>query len=201
MGNANDLFKIDQIEVDFKDFEKIRLKATQNSTVILSFLVYNYNTPVDLSQYRYEVRFSLPNGNLYSEEDNVTVNGNILTVTCDSTLTQAIGEATGTLRLWTIDGKQTSLYKLVVRVYGTGTSEIVSKSTISVLEHLDLSINRAVELSRSFDEDMKTYKLAYINRMRTLTESQLKNVIDICKDRPLTQKEVSLLEDFLKQSF
>ena len=52
-----------------------------------------------------------------------------------------------------------------------------------------------------FDEDMKTYKLAYINRMRTLTESQLKNVIAICKDRPLTQKEVSLLEDFLKQSF
>lgn len=52
-----------------------------------------------------------------------------------------------------------------------------------------------------FNEDMKTYKLAYINRMRTLTENQLKNVIDICKDRPLTQKEVSLLEDFLKQSF
>ena len=52
-----------------------------------------------------------------------------------------------------------------------------------------------------FDEDMKIYKLAYINRMRTLTKSQLKNVIDICKDRPLTQKEVSLLEDFLNQSF
>lgn len=52
-----------------------------------------------------------------------------------------------------------------------------------------------------FDEDMKTYKLAYINRMRTLTESQLKNVIAMCKNRPLTQKEVSLLEDFLKQSF
>ena len=52
-----------------------------------------------------------------------------------------------------------------------------------------------------FNEDMKTYKLAYINRMRTLTENQLKNVIDICKNRPLTQKEVSLLEDFLKQSF
>ena len=52
-----------------------------------------------------------------------------------------------------------------------------------------------------FNEDMKTYKLAYINRMRTLTEDQLKNVIDICKGRPLTQKEISLLEDFLKQSF
>ena len=52
-----------------------------------------------------------------------------------------------------------------------------------------------------FNEDMKTYKLAYINRMRTLTENQLKNVITICKDRSLTQKEVALLEDFLKQSF
>ena len=52
-----------------------------------------------------------------------------------------------------------------------------------------------------FNEDMKTYRLAYINRMRTLTENQLRNVIDICKDRPLNQKEVSLLEDFFKQSF
>ena len=52
-----------------------------------------------------------------------------------------------------------------------------------------------------FNEDMKIYKLAYINRMRTLTENQLRNVIDICKDRPLTKKEVSLLEDFFKQSF
>lgn len=52
-----------------------------------------------------------------------------------------------------------------------------------------------------FNEDMKIYKLTYINRMRTLTEDQLKNVIDICKDRPLTQKEISLLEDFFKQSF
>ena len=52
-----------------------------------------------------------------------------------------------------------------------------------------------------FNEDMKTYKLAYMNRMRTLTENQLRNVITICKDRPLNQKEVSLLEDFLNQSF
>lgn len=57
------------------------------------------------------------------------------------------------------------------------------------------------EYLNEFNEDMKTYKLAYINRMRTLTENQLRNVIDICKDRPLTKKEVSLLEDFFKQSF
>ena len=62
-------------------------------------------------------------------------------------------------------------------------------------------LNRNPLLFREFNEDMKTYKLAYINRMRTLTENQLRNVIDICKDRPLNQKEVSLLEDFFKQSF
>lgn len=63
------------------------------------------------------------------------------------------------------------------------------------------SLKIDAEYFDGFNEDMKTYKLAYINRMRTLTENQLKNVIDICKDRPLTKKEVSLLEDFLKQSF
>lgn len=63
------------------------------------------------------------------------------------------------------------------------------------------SLKIDAEYFDEFNEDMKTYKLAYMNRMRTLTENQLRNVIAICKDRPLTQKEVSLLEDFLKQSF
>ena len=63
------------------------------------------------------------------------------------------------------------------------------------------SLKIDAEYLDEFNEDMKTYKLAYINRMRTLIENQLKNIIDICKDRPLTKKEVSLLEDFLKQSF
>lgn len=78
---------------------------------------------------------------------------------------------------------------------------VVTTITVAIIIGYKKSLKIDDEYLDEFNEDMKTYKLAYINRMRTLTENQLKNVIDICKDRPLTQKEVSLLEDFLKQSF
>lgn len=73
--------------------------------------------------------------------------------------------------------------------------------TVIIIVGYKKSLKIDDEYFDEFNEDMKIYKLAYINRMRTLTENQLKNVIDICKDRPLTKKEVSLLEEFLNQSF
>lgn len=78
---------------------------------------------------------------------------------------------------------------------------VMAAITVTIIVGYKKSLKIDAEYFDEFNEDMKTYKLAYINRMRTLTENQLRNVIDICKDRPLTQKEVSLLEDFLKQSF
>ena len=82
---------------------------------------------------------------------------------------------------------------------------IILAVTIAIIVTVIIGYKKSLKIDDEyfdeFDEDMKIYKLAYINRMRTLTESQLKNVIAMCKDRPLTQKEVSLLEDFLNQSF
>lgn len=82
---------------------------------------------------------------------------------------------------------------------------VILAVTITILVTTIIGYKKALKIDDEYldevNEDMKTYKLAYMNRMRTLTENQLRNVIDICKDRPLTQKEVSLLEDFLKQSF
>lgn len=82
---------------------------------------------------------------------------------------------------------------------------VILAVTITILVTTIIGYKKALKIDDEYldevNEDMKTYKLAYINRMRTLTENQLRNVIAICKDRPLTQKEVSLLEDFLKQSF
>ena len=152
---VNDLFTKDNVEVDFKEFEKIRIKAVQNDTLILNFTVFNNNQPVVLSDYNIEFRANLPNGNIYSEENTITINGNELKITCDSTVTQAVGEVNATLRLWTRDEKQTSLYKIIIRVLSVGESNTVSRSTISALEHLDSSINRAIDLTKTFDEDMK----------------------------------------------
>ena len=82
---------------------------------------------------------------------------------------------------------------------------VILAMIIAIAVTIIIGYKKSLEIDGEYfdglNEDMKTYKLAYINRMRTLTESQLKNVIAMCKDRPLTQKEVSLLEDFLKQSF
>lgn len=152
----NDLFTNDNIEVDFKEYEKIRMKAVQNDTSILKFTVFNNNQPVNLNDYNVEFRANLPNGELYSEENKINKNGNELTIECDSTLTQAVGEVNATLRLWTKDEKQTSLYKIIIRVLSVGEDDTVSRSTISALEHLDISINRAIDLTKTFDEDMKT---------------------------------------------
>ena len=153
---VNDLFTKDNVEVDFKEFEKIRLKAVQNATLILNFTVFNNNQPVTLSDYNIEFRANLPNGEIYSEENAISINGNELKITCDSTVTQAVGEVNATLRLWTKDEKQTSLYKIIIRVLSVGGSNTVSKSTISALEHLDISINRAIDLTKTFDKDMDT---------------------------------------------
>lgn len=153
---VNDLFTKDNVEVDFKEFEKIRLKAVQNDTLILNFTVFNNNQPVTLSDYNIEFRANLPNGEIYSEENAISINGNELKITCDSTVTQAVGEVNATLRLWTKDEKQTSLYKIIIRVLSVGGSNTVSKSTISALEHLDISINRAIDLTKTFDKDMNT---------------------------------------------
>ena len=82
---------------------------------------------------------------------------------------------------------------------------VILAMIIAIAVTIIIGYKKSLEIDGEYfdglNEDMKTYKLAYINRMRTLTENQLRNVIDICKNRPLTQKEVSLLEDFLKQSF
>lgn len=82
---------------------------------------------------------------------------------------------------------------------------VILAMIIAIAVTIIIGYKKSLEIDGEYfdglNEDMKTYKLAYINRMRTLTENQLRNVIDICKNRPLTQKEASLLEDFLKQSF
>ena len=82
---------------------------------------------------------------------------------------------------------------------------VILAMIIAIAVTIIIGYKKSLEIDGEYfdglNEDMKTYKLAYINRMRTLTENQLRNVIDICKNRTLTQKEVSLLEDFLKQSF
>lgn len=151
----NDLFIFDTEEVDVKEMMKIRIPMVQNDTPILKFRVYNYGEPVDLSEYHYEFRGFLPNGELYSEEDNLTISGNEITIVCDKTVTQAVGEAICSLRIWDKSYKQKSTYQIILRVKSVSSydeNHEVSYSTISVLERLDEAICRAIDLKIELNE-------------------------------------------------
>ena len=78
------IFEIDDIQVDMKNYTKLRCKSALNDSVIFKFLVYNSNSPVNLDDYHIELRARLPkSGQIYSEVDNITKSGNLLTIVCE----------------------------------------------------------------------------------------------------------------------
>lgn len=158
MVSNEDLFVFDTEEIDVKEMRKIRIPMIQNDTPILKFRVYNYGEPLDLTEYHIELRMFLVNGELYSEEDNLSVEGNEITIKCDSTVTQAVGENVGSLRIWNKTYKQKSTYQIILRVKSVSDYEEsgkVSTSTISILEHLDASICRAIDLKTDFEAQIE----------------------------------------------
>ena len=143
------IFEVES-DVDLKTYVKLRNKACLGDSVVYKFKVFSENAPVDLSKYKYEMRCRLPkSGVVYSETDNITVNGNELTVTCDNVLTAEVGEAIITLRLVDITTyQQKSNYIIILKVMSTidADEEIQTSSVLSSLSSLDYAINRYLEL-------------------------------------------------------
>lgn len=143
------ILELENKEIDVKEYQKIHLKTVLNNTVMLKFYLYNNNQPVDLSQWNVEFRASLPKSkNIYSEVDNITKDGNLLTVTCGDELTQEIGDVISYLRIFNSQSQQCSTYQIVIRVLSTinEDEQVATKSTLSALRSLDLAINQYVEL-------------------------------------------------------
>lgn len=143
------ILELENKEIDVKEYQKIQLKTVLNNTVMLKFYLYNNNQPVDLSQWNVEFRASLPKSkNIYSEVDNITKEGNLLTITCGDELTQEIGDVISYLRIFNNKSQQCSTYQIVIRVLSTinEDEQVATKSTLSALRSLDLAINKYLEL-------------------------------------------------------
>lgn len=143
------ILELENKEIDVKEYQKIQLKTVLNNTVMLKFYLYNNNQPVDLSQWNVEFRASLPKSkNIYSEVDNITKEGNLLTITCGDELTQEIGDVISYLRIFNNKSQQCSTYQIVIRVLSTinEDEQVATKSTLSALRSLDLAINQYLEL-------------------------------------------------------
>lgn len=161
------IFEINDVDVELFNYTKIRQKAVLGDSIILKCLVYSQNLPVNLENFKVEFRATLPkSGQVYSEVDNMIKNGNELTITCDQILTSEIGEVISSLRLWDSQTKQKSSYQIVIKVLSTIISDetIATKSVLSALNSLDLSINKYMELKVD------------LNGLITLAETTITNI-------------------------
>ena len=144
------IFQIDNVDVDMKNYVKIREKAVLNDTITFNMLVYSEGSPVNLSDFSIDFRAILPKTKyVYAETDNITTNGNELTVVCDGVLTSEVGEVLITIRLFdTITYQQKSNYIVILKVKPTIDSDEVLAETnvLSASSSLDNAINKYIQL-------------------------------------------------------
>lgn len=180
------ILELENKEIDVKEYQKVHLKTVLNNTVILKFYLYNNNQPINLSEWNVEFRASLPKSkSIYSEVDNITKEGNILTLTCGDELTQEIGDVISYLRIFNNQSQQCSTYQIVIRVLSTinEDEQVATKSTLSALRSLDLAINKYLELKVDLSKGIQeaTVKIKEINDAITnanTTKDDLNAVID-----------------------
>lgn len=152
----DNLFNL-ETDVDVKEYTKVRCKAVLNDTIMFRIECYNLNRPIELNSYNVEFRAVLPSGQIYSEVDNVTKEGNILNIRCDSFLCSEVGEVICSLRIWNSELRQKSSYQIIIKVLstlGSGTA-INSDSLLSAVDSLDLAINKYMELKVDLDKGIK----------------------------------------------
>jgi hypothetical protein len=152
---ADNIFTYESQDIDLKECIKITTNCQQLDTIVLQFKVYNYDTPVDLTNFNIAFEAVKSDGTLYGQVDNIIKSGNSLSITCTNDLTSVIGRVNGTLRIWTEDFSQKSSYFIVLNVFGIDTGDnAVSRNFVDVLERFDTDVNLALKLSKTFKDDI-----------------------------------------------
>jgi hypothetical protein len=153
----SDIYTYEPQDLDLKESIKLRTDCSQLDTITLQFNIYNYDIAVDLSNFNIEFRGIKPDGNLYSQAESITKVGNLLTINCSNELTSVIGRTTCEIRIYDNVGNQKSSYFIVINVSGlvSDSDRIVSRTLIDSVEHLDNSINRAIDINNHFDNNIE----------------------------------------------
>lgn len=154
-----DIFTYESQDVDLKECIKLRTNCQQLDTITLQFNVFNYDIPVDLTNFNIEFRATKSDGTLYSQVDGITKVGNVLTIQCENQLTSVNGKTIASIRIWDNLGNQASSYFIVLNISGIVSDDdrVISRTLIDSLEHLDNSINRAIQINQNFDSEIDTF--------------------------------------------
>ena len=134
------IFTREAQDIDLKDCIKLKTNCQQLDTMVMQFNVYDYDVPVDLTNFNIEFRAVKPDGTLYSQiEKGITKVNNLLTITCDNQLTVINGKVNAQLRIFDNENNQKSSYFIVLNVSSIVSDEdrVVSRNFVDILEHFD----------------------------------------------------------------
>ena len=200
--------ELDVIDIDLKEDYSLGtdIECHQNDNLILNFCLRDYGELVDLTNWNVELRVRRADGNDYIQtEAGITkgTDGSLRIITEDG-LTCIGGNAKGELRLWNKQYNQKTGRVIYIRVIPStlAPDNQVSESTITILNHLDLSLDMANDVMSELKEAIEDgeeeirkldakieeaeetkNRLDESNRIANETNDTLNDTIDVANDR------------------
>ena len=145
------ILELDVIDIDLKEDYSLGtdIECHQNDNLILKFCLRDYGELVDLTNWNVELRVKRADGNDYIQTNTGIVkdsNGN-LTINTTDQMTCIGGNAKGELRLWNSSYNQKTGRTIYIKVIPSALSvkNQVSESTITILNHLDYTLNSSID--------------------------------------------------------
>ena len=127
--------------------------------MILNFKITNYGVPIDLTNFNVKLNIKKPDGTDYIQSKNGIVKNadGTLKITTEDGFTNFGGNAKGEIVIWDSALNQKTSRLLYIRIIPSVlmTDGKVHKSTITALNYLDFSLNKANEDLDKLDESVK----------------------------------------------
>lgn len=155
------IFTWEAQDVDLKECIKLTTNCQQNDTMVLQFNVYDYDIPVDLTNFNVTFVAKKPDGTIYGQTEDITKSNNFLTITCDSQLTSVTGKVVSTIVITDNLGNRKGSYFIVFNVFGILNEDdrVISKNFVDILNRFDEDVVIALSLSGKFSEDIETAQI------------------------------------------
>ena len=200
--------ELDVIDIDLKEDYSLGtdIECHQNDNLILNFCLRDYGELVDLTNWNVELRVRRADGNDYIQtKTGITKSADgCLRIETEDGMTCIGGNAKGELRLWNTQYNQKTGRVLYIKVIPSTLSpnNEVSESTITILNHLDLSLDMANDVMDELKETIEDGeeeirkidakieeaeetrgRLEESNRIANETNNTLNATIDVANDR------------------
>ena len=173
------ILELDVVDIDLKEDYSLGtdIECHQNDNLILKFCLRDYGELVDLTNWNVELRVKRADGNDYIQTNTGIVkdsNGN-LTINTTDQMTCIGGNAKGELRLWNTQYNQKTGRVLYIKVIPSTLSpnNEVSESTITILNHLDLSLDMANDVMDELKETIEDGEEEIAAKAQSKGESEI----------------------------